>query len=380
MKRTRREALLFLACTPLLGMCTIVADAQEAGDALLRASLADVKRSTGAQTPNLQDPVDAAVLAEFDALLHAVRQVHGFESVTTQLQMTEEVTGAHPTAGIMIGRANIRSWLTNAGITRPREAIRLLLAHEMTHILQYKIYGLDAVLSQYPENRRIFEAQADMLAGRYLTLTSTDGAASLDRTMGEASLLLFDLGDPEIGAAFHPSKEKRRTAVRYGMTMGLAVRDLNDIDGAVRASGRRLLDNLSYGPSDSPFSWSFLESKKVVHFGSDVLQDFDAVADPQCSLFTSGGNSFIRFRLSYKFTGSMTSHILLNVDCLSSLDGHGSLSPLSSSQAYNFWINPGEGKVLAGVLVAPGTASASSPCDLLRYWPQSESMTAGQLF
>jgi hypothetical protein len=369
------------SCCAFLPLGAAYADADADADADLKSFLRSPPGSTvsmfGAQPPDSRNPIDKVVVAEFNAAVSALQQNPIFRDVNPKLSMTSDATGAHPADGVIVNREQIRRWLDDANISRPINAIKFLIAHEVVHMGQYSLYGITNYEDfRFAENRRVIEAQADMLAARYLVL-SNQGDIGVN-AMKEVERLVFDLGEAEVGAAQHPSPEKRRTAVRFGATLGKAQKiALATTSWDVIRAAQDAASAVGFEATSEPWLWSLVQSSKIVHAGTPYLQDLTPIAQAKIMRQVTAGTPIVHYILSYVYAGHCTAHFLLTVAAVVGSSSHADGVRIVSSAVYDFWLDPGEGKVLDGVLVADKANPAATQ---LLFWPQPESLAIGQLF
>jgi hypothetical protein len=282
----------------------------------------------------------------------AIDYVAGFK---TDIGVTQgDGTFSHPDAGIAVSLTELQRIRQESSVTKFREILRYILAHEKSHQVQYLQYSRKAVQSEDEEQRRIFECQADVLAGKYLIESlgapkQEDQVAILD-----ALQVAFDLGTEEYTKyADHPSHEARRTAVRLGMAMGMIVLLWRRLpDPPVAQMIQSLGEKIDLRAGEMPLEWSYRVSKRITHYtraaSSDlVLDDRDIQWDKRAE------SPFVTFSLTYENVGRKTILVDMEVQCDSvSRDDPGDTKRWQkwSVKNFRFTLRPGQKYTAQGTL------------------------------
>lgn len=152
---------------------------------------------------------------------------------------TNGFTRATRNVGIEINEDKLLELSNSIDSSMVNWIVILTIAHEYYHLLQFEYYKRP--LKEY--ERKIFEAQADILAGKYLTFSwlrepnkIRDGSNTLRGSQTDsilhslfekADLMFFDLGTNTYAKADHPSKEQRATALSRGFEFGMTIDFVN---------------------------------------------------------------------------------------------------------------------------------------------------------
>jgi len=147
---------------------------------------------------------------------------------------------------------------------------QFILAHELGHQVQFKYYGERMTTTASCELKRLFECQADLLAGVYISrlyrFYDTVVYAHTEATFMSVALeYVYQLGDEEYSlTAWHPSYSERRLAFRIGVSYGL-------LDGNFSTDDKAFLRQaLDLDTSASLLDWSYEVSKRIIHFPNIV--------------------------------------------------------------------------------------------------------------
>lgn len=157
-----------------------------------------------------------------------------------------------------------------------RDAIRLIVAHEVWHFVELQ-HGHLAPGAADTEARRTYECRADLMAGRYVTLhpamppiaiTSVDYSEA-----GMVARRLWRNDSPD-----HPTAAQRVTATHFGALS--VMRDWPETTPDQRSDMDRLT---GYRESESLDDWSRRACEMITHAGQEALASItaqDAVIEP----------------------------------------------------------------------------------------------------
>ncbi|TDX00202.1 hypothetical protein [Dinghuibacter silviterrae] len=157
-----------------------------------------------------------------------------------------------PGDGILISRPKLNTLLADS-TTAPfcGLIIQFLVAHELAHQIQFKHYRDEMAGAVSCELRRLYECQADILAGVYVSELydlpdSVQADARLHPGVLHALEFVYSIGDEEQSESMHPSFSERRTAFRLGLAYPL-----------------------ERGREDS-ITWSLRMAKYIIHYPGKV--------------------------------------------------------------------------------------------------------------
>lgn len=243
----------------------------------------------------------------------AIDQVSGFKTVV-RLSDSDD-SSSDPVRGIEISRKQMRLVRERSGVRRFREMVRFFLAHEKAHQFQYRMYSAAAVKDADAERRRLYECQADVLAGKYLVEMMGSPTESDLQIIQDTLQFLFDIGEREFSDSDHPSHEARRTAIRLGMASG-TITSLSRFppDPVNQSMIRSLAEKVDFLPGETVMDWSYRLSKKITHYSRATSADL-SLEDKQVDWDTRASNPFVTFSLTYKNTGSRSLMVDMEVQC-----------------------------------------------------------------
>ncbi len=302
----------------------------------------------GLQPLDKRQEVDRQIQEEMDAL----DKVAGFRSIVTKGEGAG--ISSHPEAGIIVSIAELERIHRQSGVRKSQQVLRFLLAHEKSHQIQYLEYSAKAVHLSEREQRRVYECQADMLAGKYLIESFGEPTPEDRLAIEDALQVAFDLGTEEYaGSAAHPSHEQRRVAVRLGMASGMIFLLSKRLpDPPAKAMIDSLAGKINIRLGESLLGWSYRVAKKITHYSPDATADIK-VEDEEVEWDERASNPFVRFRLVYKNTGTRTVKVDMEVQCLSVLRTDKANSKYWQkwgNRNYIFRLRPGESYVVQGRL------------------------------
>jgi hypothetical protein len=331
----------------LCGMCysqAIHAQPFASAREALKAPREHVIAAYALRPPNPADPLEKLLIEEMDGL-------NRIAPPATELWISaSSPILSHPTVGIIIDRQELEAHLAGAQAQRIREMVRVVLTHEKAHQIQFATYST-GILDLNAEERRAYEAQADLLSGKYLAETNPPDNTSEgdERTIEDALILAFNLGTREYALGTHPSHEARRTSVRLGMAAGMMT--------SMRARGFLvpagvLAQKLDVGPTDELLPWSLRTARRIVNYRRpDIL---NLVLDTANVSYNVAGNPpIVTYLLRYRNTGSTPLHVDLEVQCVSvPRDDRDDTMRWKkvSVRNHRFTLGPGQMQTLTGTL------------------------------
>jgi len=180
-----------------------------------------------------------------------------------------DVDESLPGEGIKISRKGLERILHDSAAGSAGLIIQFLVAHELAHQLQFAHYRGNMINTTSCELRRLYECQADVLAGVYVSglydlPDSVAINAKLTPFMLRALEYVYSIGDEEYSRIFHPSFTERRMAFRLGLAYP-AVR-AGFRNGANTYSG----EAIDYRPGEDSLAWSLRLSRAIIHYPNSV--------------------------------------------------------------------------------------------------------------
>lgn len=304
---------------------------------------------------------------------------------STPVRITDGPIEANPQYGILINKERLKQYLNEAQMHAMRDLMQVILAHEKAHWIQYRDerYGFQ-ILRWDMERKRIIECQADILAGKYFT--ETFGAAKAkrlenplpftaqDRTPANVKDILqlaFELGSYEStsnkGNDVHPSRQARRIAFRFGMSVGgmdFAKREIARLSQSSEQGRdqliknyRGMLDIIAYKMSFNPqqmdiLDWSFWQASRITHYRSAASKDISFVVNRE-NWDTNPANPIVTYSVTIQNNGerSIKSDFAIQCDWYPKDDIRDTKqSLLISTKSYRFTLGPGEKRTLEASL------------------------------
>ena len=259
------------------------------------------------------DPSNASEHA-IDATERELDQVAGF---ATPVWICKGCgMSSHPTLGIIVDTDQLEQIRTQSDATQFSYILRLLLAHEKTHQLQYRTYS--ATIVDLPdEEREIYEAQADILAGRYL-MESMQGSASPLETEAtrEALRVAYDLGVERYALADHPSHEGRLTAVRLGMAAGM-MEKMHQLGGPEgNASAQVLAQKVDFRSGEDALHWSFRTARRIINYRRSDIVNL-VLTSQEIDFDKDANHPVVSYQFTYENRGPTPLHVNLEVQSAS---------------------------------------------------------------
>lgn len=259
-------------------------------------------------------------------------KVSGF---STPIRITSGAIEADPRWGILVNKTALQTHFSESQMHLIRDVIRIVLAHEKAHWIQYRDarYGI-AVRNWGFERKRIVECQADILAGKYWReafgieafAKRVNGIARTSENdtffAKDVLQMAFDLGRYESSSnssmEVHPSRQARRVAFRIGMAVGgiaLINEEIRRLmrqpaseqrDGEINAF-RNLVNEIArkteHLPGSNILAWSYWQASRIVHHSLAACLDIGiTLVDVQWK--TKGDRPKVVYTLKVKNNGS----------------------------------------------------------------------------
>ncbi|QDK77729.1 hypothetical protein EXU85_03610 [Spirosoma sp. KCTC 42546] len=304
---------------------------------------------------------------------------------STPVRITDGPIEANPQYGILINKRRLQSFLSQSEMHSMRDLVQAVLAHEKAHWIQYRDnrYGFQ-ILNWGFEQKRIIECQADILAGKYFTETFGTAKAkrlenplpltATDRTPANVKDILqlaFDLGSYEStsnrGSDVHPSRQARRIAFRFGMSVGgldFAKREIARLSRSSEPGSsqliqdyRNMIDVVSYKTSFNPqqtdvLDWSFWQASRITHYNTAASKDISFVINNE-QWSRNPNNPTVTYSVTVQNNGerSIRSDFAIQCDWFPKEDIRNTKeSLLISIKSYRFTLKPGEKRTLEASL------------------------------
>lgn len=244
--------------------------------------------------PEPNDDIEKIIIQE-------LANINGFykTDISVWLSNTQRFN-ADENKGIIFNKTILSNYKSTSNLSNYSTAIRLIMAHENIHLKQYSLYGIDQVKNSDIDIRRIYECQADILAGKYaqelrarqvlekiaiafhdrVPMEKLDSVLQLEKTFNNDALQLFyDVGNQEIDPSTHPFKEHRLLAIKFGLVSGLIYtlktaliefkNTLTEYDIATISNAMVNLRNITGLSEDSENNlmiWSYNYAKRITHY------------------------------------------------------------------------------------------------------------------
>lgn len=220
-------------------------------------------------------------------------------------------TASHPQVGIVLDLQQLERVQQTSGVSAFLPVLRWILAHEKAHQLQYQqnrriVEGADVV------DRQVLEAQADLLAAKYVieTLSPSEQQPIIDTLR-----VAFDLGTERYALADHPSREGRMTAVRLGMAAGMITNLLNLGGAAPEASAGVLRDKIDLRPGEEILGWSLRTARRIVGYRRPALVDLVQI-ESSIRWDRDPNHPYVEYTVTYENRGARRIAVDAEVQCV----------------------------------------------------------------
>lgn len=270
---------------------------------------------------------------------------------------------------IVINLPQLRDLIKGVEEKHAVDIVRMILAHELAHQMQYRYYGRVF-------NLLLNECQADILAGFLLfQLKGQDFFTWIDeqkiqhqddsrmqKKLGlfsqelSASLtVIFNLGDVYIDND-HPRSEERRRALREGIAYGnlWLFNSINNDPRILKENKttslqyeKKYKELLGYLPEDNVIIWSLRQAKKIVHNPRKNCKNIVVYNDFKWN--TSANNPYITYYQKLQNIGSniITINFYNQVNTVSRKEPNNTLLwNLISNRSFSITLKPGETKII----------------------------------
>jgi len=336
----------------------------------------------GIRELNTSDALERMLAEEAARLDRAI----GF---STPIRITNGDIEAKPQLGILINKKDIQKYFDKSQVHQMRDVIRVVLAHEKAHWVQFRDprYGFQ-ILRWDLERKRIMECQADIIAGKCWReafgiesfkrleanpLTSETASDKPQFYAKDILQLAFDLGKYETnsnnGNDTHPSRQSRRVAFRLGMAVGgldFANREIDQLSRQPASADRDQLIQLYRGSMNitmyktqfypqqrDMLDWSYWQASRIVHYSSSASKDISITVNRE-KWSRNPEHPYVTYSISFQNTGTrpIRSDFAIQCDAFPKDDRQDTkASLLIDSKSYRFTLQPNEKRTIRDSLM-----------------------------
>ena len=225
-----------------------------------------------------------------------------------------------PNYGILVSIPILNKIATSYSPSVARLITEFLVAHEFGHQMQYLKNVIDLSNNNSCELRTLFEAQADILAGYFVS--DMEGWNDTLKLKTEGSVYkqfneyIYDLGNTEFAYGTHPSHMQRRNAIRLGIIFNLLDGDMDD------RKKLKLKQSMGSQKNDSLFTWSMMMAKRIVHYPNFVIENI-SITSSDVQFDTSSSHPIVVFQKVFKNIGNKPIHLFMQFELLGKILGYG---------------------------------------------------------
>jgi hypothetical protein len=259
-----------------------------------------------------------------------------------------------PNYGILISTSVLNQIATSHLPDVTRLITEFLVAHEFGHQLQYLRNVIDLSNNNSCELRTLFEAQADILAGYFVSnmekWNDTLKLKSDGSDYSQFNEYIYDLGNTEFAYGTHPSHMQRRNAIRLGIIFNMLGGNMDN------RKKQKLKQSIGYEENDSLFAWSMMMAKRIVHYPNSVIENI-SITSSDVQFDTSSSHPIVVFHRVFKNIGNKPIRLFLQFELLGKILGYGPedkderQTPLQGeSHIYEYVLNPQDTILCDGTL------------------------------
>jgi hypothetical protein len=220
---------VILCITSINLSCTIAAEKDN--PIITIGSLSKYLETSGESVKGLLNaqPLDPKFALDKE-ILNVMKVLNEINRTNIDVYWSDRVgSSAHSGLGITLNKQQLQRFRKEEGDKNFVEIIRLILAHEQVHMVQYKVYNLKVILED--KNTRTVEAQADLLAGASLIWLMLKDNVS-DKNISDERIkhwvdFIAKLGKDEWTQIAHPTSAQRARLISLGLNAGLQQVDLD---------------------------------------------------------------------------------------------------------------------------------------------------------
>lgn len=303
-----------------------------------------------------------------------INKLAGFSSKVWKSK-TLNTKADHERGGVIVKFSELDEYAKRVGVKQMRQFLILVLAHEVTHLIQEARYEDYRSKEISADRKRLFECQADILAGKYLSETQGEPDQTFKEAIIDALKVAHAIAEGNgSGESTHPSPEQRRTAVQLGMASGLIDR-LNKLPRTRENDSMiwTIADKIDRLPGEMPLDWSMKIARRVIHVDDIALKDI-VVTKSDIRWDTDPRNPFVKFDYAFKNEGVRVVKLELEFQCVLVLraDSENTLEWKKwSVKNYQVRLKPGEQFIAKNQLLWGGDAASVLPAvDLKKFMPK----------
>ena len=345
-KRASSPLPWWVGCTAILLIASLlVAHAQQpfaSRTSFLKEKPSRVEEKLKMRDPDPSDTIEKMLIEENNIL----NRVSGF---STELHMGEGGTCAHPEAGIIVDRSDLTDIFRSNNVSRFREIIRFVLAHEKAHMFQFRRWS-ESKGDTDEETNRLYEAHADILAGKFveeMMYPQADGSVPT-----EVMDVAFGLSNNRFAHGTHPSKQERRDSARLGLACGIILNMERLAQPQALESANILRQKLNVRKTDDVMEWALRTAKRnIAYTGAAVASvQVERPGDNSIHFDTNPAHPVVDYRLVYSNKGNTPLRVDLEVACMSvsrSDPADKTQWQKWSCQFYTFTLAPGQSRTVS---------------------------------
>jgi hypothetical protein len=266
-------------------------------------TLDDEAAAAGLRKPSSADTTGQLVL-EFGAALDQALRAHYPVWVCDDCQFNSD-----PKFGVIVSLSQIAEIQRQSKVSQFPQVLFWLMGHEMAHQAQFQTYGKD-LWTLPSDQKQVYEAQADILAGKFLLeRLPVNANAAENLAIGETLRVAYDLGTERYLPADHPSHEARLTATRLGMAAGMQTKLAAQTDSQMQASAMLLAQKIDFRYGEDVLGWSLRVARRATNQRSPDILDL-VLTKKQFFFDRDPSHPVVSYWLTYQNRGTR----MLNVD------------------------------------------------------------------
>jgi len=259
--------------------------------------------------------------------------------------------------GIFLSKDNLKKYQKAYDPEMFRYIIDYLLSHELVHQIQFTAYKDEILKTTSCEKKSLYECQADILAGLYLSkLYRYNDTVSFsqhgERLASRALTFLYDIGDDEYTISTHPSHVERRNSIRIGTCYGMIGGNWS------KGFNASLIKQIDFNPKESILDWSIKIAKRVNHYPLSAGKYINIVSlynDSTATVWdTTKSNPIVKYSKSFENRGAKPIKVFVQFRLVGKVRINPYDKRLTDSQGdfsdFSFVLQPNEVHKCAGVL------------------------------
>ena len=226
---------------------------------------------------------------------------------------------SHPDVGVIVDLDQIAAIKRSMPDDEFLPVLRWIIAHEQAHQVQFRQYS-PSIANADPPDREVYEAQADILAGKYLIETLANTTEQDRRGVTNTLKAAFALGVERYALADHPSKEGRLTAARLGMAAGMMVKMMQLGTPGAMESAATLARTLDYHGGEEVLPWSLRTARRIVNYRRPAIVDL-VLVEERTERALEPGRSVTSYWFTYDNRGTHDLFVDEEVQCVTAPPG-----------------------------------------------------------